>query len=316
MRVLVTGAAGFIGSHLSEELIKRGYSVIGIDCFTDYYSPRIKERNLEGIIDHPYFTLYRERIQDLPLKEVLSGVEIVFHLASQPGVRASWGRNFDLYVENNIRATQLLLEACRQASIKRFVYSSSSSVYGDTPSLPMQEDSLLKPISPYGVTKLAGENLVYLYYKTYGIPGLSLRYFTVFGPRQRPDMAFHRFIRAALLDEEVSLFGTGEQTRDFTYVADVVEVTITASLKGTPGEVYNIGGGNVASINDTIEIIEKILKKRVPVNRVDFARGDMVHTYADTNKAKKKLDFNPRVTLEEGLLAEIEWLKTSIQKGE
>src|SRR5438477_2582670 len=226
MNALVTGAAGFIGSTLSERLLANGADVVGIDCFADYYPREIKAKNLEVCVRQPRFRLIENRLQDVDLKSLLADRTHVFHLAAQAGVRKSWGRDFNVYTVNNVEATQALLEAAVGLPVERLVYASSSSVYGDQVDIPMREDALPQPVSPYGVTKLAAEQLCHLYYVNYGVPAVSLRYFTVYGPRQRPDMGFHKFLRAAHLDETVTIYGDGEQTRDFTYVADAVSATI------------------------------------------------------------------------------------------
>jgi len=238
MKALVTGCAGFIGSHLTERLLREGYEVIGIDCFTDYYAREIKERNTENALNQKNFKLIEEDILEM---DKFPEVDYVFHEAAQAGVRASWGKSFKIYTRNNIETTQKLLEFYKDLNIKKFVYASSSSVYGDA-ELPMKEDSLLKPVSPYGVTKLAAENLCYLYWKNYNVPTVSVRYFTVYGPRQRPDMAIHKFVKAIFNGDEITVFGDGTQTRDFTYVDDAVEATILAAESNSIGEVYNIGG--------------------------------------------------------------------------
>jgi len=308
MNALVTGAAGFIGSTLAERLLANGADVAGVDCFTDYYPRAIKERNLSGIVGHPGFTFVEGRIQDLDLTALLAGRTHVFHLAAQAGVRKSWGRDFSTYTVNNIEATQVLLEACVGAALERVVYASSSSVYGDAVAIPMKEDALPRPVSPYGVTKLAAEQLCYLYFANHGVPAVSLRYFTVYGPRQRPDMGFHRFLRATLRGEPITLYGDGEQTRDFTFVADAVSATIAAATRGVPGRVYNIGGGSRVSINQVLDIIGRVAGRQ-PLVTVDRAqKGDMRHTLADTSLARMDLEFAPTVGLEEGLAAEHQWL--------
>jgi UDP-glucose 4-epimerase len=309
MKALVTGTAGFIGSTLSERLIADGATVVGLDCFTDYYPRTIKERNLSALQKNPKFTFVESTIQSADLKTILSDCTHVFHLAAQAGVRKSWGRDFAVYTVNNIEATQVLLEAVAGSRhIERIVYASSSSVYGDLVAMPMREDALPQPVSPYGVTKLAAEQLCYLYYTNYQVPTASLRYFTVYGPRQRPDMGFHKFLRAALTGEPMSLFGDGEQTRDFTYVHDAVSATIAAATRGVPGRVYNIGGGSRVSMNQVLEMIERVAGRKLNVNRDDAQKGDMRHTYADTTLARQDLGFTPRVGLEEGLAAEFQWL--------
>ena len=311
MKALVTGCAGFIGSHLTGALLDRGAAVTGIDSFTDYYPRTIKEANLAASLGRQGFTFVEARIQDANLGALLDGVSHVFHLAAQAGVRKSWGRDFRAYTENNIEATQVLLEACVGRPIERFVHASSSSVYGDNASIPMREDALPRPVSPYGVTKLSAEQLGYLYHVNHRVPTVAMRYFTVYGPRQRPDMAFHRFIRAALRDEELSLYGDGEQTRDFTYVADAVAATIAAGARGVPGRSYNIGGGSRVSMNHAIGIIERIAGRRLRVRREATQKGDMRDTYADTSLARQDLAFAPTVSLEEGLQAEFQWLSST-----
>ena len=309
MKALVTGAAGFIGSTLSERLVADGADVVGLDCFTDYYPREIKERNLAGLLNGPRFKFVESTIQHADLRGILAGCTHVFHLAAQAGVRKSWGTDFSVYTVNNVEATQVLLEAIAGAPhIERIVYASSSSVYGDLVAMPMREDALPQPVSPYGVTKLAAEQLCYLYYTNYRVPAVSLRYFSVYGPRQRPDMGFHKFLRAALRQEAMSLFGDGEQTRDFTYVHDAVGATIAAASKGVPGRVYNIGGGSRVSMNQVIEIMTRVTGRRLIVHRDEAQKGDMRHTYADTTLARQDLGFAPRVGLEEGLAAEFQWL--------
>jgi len=309
MKALVTGAAGFIGSTLAERLIAEGAEVMGLDCFTDYYPRAIKERNLAALVGHPRFRFVESAIQQADLARLLADRTHVFHLAAQAGVRKSWGTDFAVYTVNNIEATQVLLEAvCRIPTIERVVYSSSSSVYGDNVSMPMREDALPQPVSPYGVTKLAAEQLCHLYHANYGVPTVSLRYFTVYGPRQRPDMGFHRFLRATAQGDAITVYGDGEQTRDFTYVHDAVSATVAAALRGVPGRVYNIGGGSRVTINQVFEMIGRV-SGRTPRITVDPAqKGDMRHTYADTSLAQADLGFKPSVGLEEGIAAEYSWL--------
>jgi UDP-glucose 4-epimerase len=310
VKALVTGAAGFIGSHLSEALLERGWEVTGIDAFTDYYPRPVKEANLSGLRGRPGFEIIQGSVQQADLPALLAGKTHVFHLAAQAGVRKSWGRDFRTYTEQNVEATQRLLEACVGLPLQRFVYASSSSLYGDNVPLPMREDALPQPVSPYGVTKLAAEQLGYLYFVNHGVPATALRYFTVYGPRQRPDMAFHRFLRAAIEGTPITLYGDGNQTRDFTYVADAVEATIAAGERGVPGRAYNIGGGSRVSMNEVIAIIERVTGQPVQVLREPAQKGDMRDTYADTSRARADLGFAPRVTLEEGIQAEYRWLST------
>jgi nucleoside-diphosphate-sugar epimerase len=311
MNALVTGAAGFIGSTLAEELLARGARVVGLDCFTDYYPRAAKEANLALLRESPRFTIVESSVQEADLPRLLDGITHVFHLAAQAGVRKSWGRDFRSYITHNIEATQLLLETCVPLPLERFVYASSSSVYGDLASIPMREDALPQPVSPYGVTKLAAEQLCYLYFVNYGVPAVSLRYFTVYGPRQRPDMGFHRFLKAAATGTPIALFGDGEQTRDFTFVSDAVTATADAAVKGVPGRVYNIGGGSRVSINRVLDIVGRIAGRPLEVRREDAQKGDMRDTYADTTAARRDLEFSPAVSLERGLKAEYEWLTSS-----
>jgi len=311
MKALVTGAAGFIGSHLCEHLLDRGVDVVGLDCFTDYYARPIKEANLSHNTGKPGFRFVEARIQDADLAGVLAGATHVFHLAAQAGVRKSWGRDFRVYTEHNVDASQRLLEACVGRPLHRFVYASSSSVYGDNVSIPMREDALPQPVSPYGVTKLAAEQLCYLYHVNHGVPTASLRYFTVYGPRQRPDMGFHRFITAAIAGDPIHLYGDGEQTRDFTFVRDAVAATAAAGNRGVPGRSYNIGGGSRVSINHVLDIIGRVVGRPLDVRREPTQKGDMRDTFADTTLARADLGFAPTVSLEEGIEAEYRWLSTT-----
>jgi UDP-glucose 4-epimerase len=312
VRALVTGAAGFIGSTLVEHLLDAGADVVGIDSFTDYYPRPLKERNLSAARTNPRFRFFESRIQDADLRRLLADRTHVFHLAAQAGVRKSWGHDFRVYTENNIEATQVLLEACSTARLDRFVYASSSSVYGDRVEMPMREDALPQPVSPYGVSKLAAEQLCYLYHVNFGIPSVSLRYFTVYGPRQRPDMGFHKFLRATIRGEPITVYGDGEQTRDFTFVSDAVSATAAAATRGVPGRVYNIGGGSRVSVNQVLDMIGRVSGRR-PLITVDPAqKGDMRHTYADTWLARTDLGFQPMVDLEAGLAAEYKWLSQEL----
>jgi nucleoside-diphosphate-sugar epimerase len=309
MKAFVTGCAGFIGSTLTERLLADGADVVGVDCFTDYYPRPVKERNLSGALAHPRFRFIESSIQDLDLTAELIDRTHIFHLAAQAGVRKSWGRDFAIYSVNNIEATQLLLEAATSMpSLERLVYSSSSSVYGDRVAMPMREDALPEPVSPYGVSKLAAEQLCYLYFANFRVPTVSLRYFTVYGPRQRPDMAFHKFLRATITDEAITLYGDGDQTRDFTFISDAVNANVLAATRGVPGRVYNIGGGSRVSVNDVLAMIERVAGRRPRVNVDPAQKGDMRHTYADTSRARADLGYAPTVGLEAGLAAEYQWL--------
>lgn len=312
MNVLVTGAAGFIGSHLTAALLARGARVTGIDCFTDYYPRPIKEANLAVNRGHAGFRFVESAIADADLKGLLDGVTHVFHLAAQAGVRKSWGRDFQIYTVNNLDATQMLLEACVGRPIEKLVYASSSSVYGDSAAIPMTERALPQPVSPYGVTKLAAEQLCHLYTVNHGVPTSSMRYFTVYGPRQRPDMAFHRFIRAALQDQPITLYGDGGQTRDFTFVEDAVAATIAAGDHGRPGAVYNIGGGSRVSMNEVIALIAQATGRRIDVRREPTQKGDMRDTFADTSAARAELGWAPKTSLADGINAEVRWLQDAL----
>jgi len=311
VKAVVTGAAGFIGSHLSSALLDRGIEVLGVDCFTDYYPRPIKEANLEVNRARTGFSFLEVRLQEADLPAILDGATHVFHLAAQAGVRKSWGSDFGIYTSNNVDASQQLLEACGDRPLHRFVYASSSSVYGDNVPIPMREDALPQPVSPYGVTKLAAEQLCHLYHVNHGVPTTSLRYFTVYGPRQRPDMAFNRFIRASLDGRPVTLYGDGEQTRDFTFVADAVAATMAAGDRGVPGRAYNVGGGSRVSMNQVVEIIGRVAGRPLEVRREPAQKGDMRDTYADTTLARADLGFVPSVTLEQGIEAEYRWLSSA-----
>ncbi len=314
-KVIVTGAAGFIGSTLSERLVEMGNEVIGVDCFLDYYPRWIKEMNLSPLRQSAAFRLIDQNIVDIDWNDLLTGVDAVFHLAAQAGVRASWGKSFLIYTRNNIDATQLMLEASKSSKLKKFVYASTSSVYGDTPDIPMQENSLLKPVSPYGVTKLAAEGLCYLYWKNFGVPCVSLRYFTVYGPRQRPDMAFYKFLLAALEGRRVTIFEDGNQTRDFTYVDDIVKGTILACEKGAPGSTYNLGGGSRITVNEVLNMLSDLTGMRLDVRHAERQKGDMRDTFASTARAGTEIAYSPSFPVREGLAQEYNWLKDLYSKG-
>jgi nucleoside-diphosphate-sugar epimerase len=309
MKALVTGAAGFIGSHLTAHLLQQGADVTGVDCFTDYYPRPLKDANLASNASHPRFRFVQATLQDMDLASLLDGVTHIFHLAAQAGVRKSWGKDFDHYTINNIEATQRLLEACVGRPLEKFVYASTSSVYGDNAPIPMKEDMRLQPVSPYGVTKLAAEHLCMLYFVNHQVPAVALRYFTVYGPRQRPDMAFHRFLKAAHFGQPIVLYGDGEQTRDFTYVLDAAAATVLAGQRGVPGRVYNIGGGSRVSVNQVLAVIEQLVGKPLQIQREPPQKGDMRDTFADTSLAQADLHFRPETKLADGLAAEYAWLQ-------
>jgi UDP-glucose 4-epimerase len=311
VKALVTGAAGFIGSTLVDRLLADGAHVTGVDCFTDYYARELKERNLEAARQHPRFAFVEASLLDADLPALLDGVTHVFHLAAQAGVRKSWGTEFDVYVLNNVSATQRLLEACAGRPLTRFVYASTSSVYGDAAAIPMREDARVEPVSPYGVTKLAGEHLCFLYQVNHGIPSVAVRFFTVYGPRQRPDMGFHRFLTAAIDGRTLTRYGDGEQTRDFTFVDDAVAATIAAGTRGVIGRVYNVGGGSRVSVNDVFTIVSGIIGRDVRIDEHPPQKGDMRDTYADTSRAHEDLGYRPAIQLADGLRAEYQWLRST-----
>jgi nucleoside-diphosphate-sugar epimerase len=309
MQCLVTGVAGFVGSHLAERLLADGHDVWGIDSFIDYYSRSIKERNLAIVRSSERFHFIEGDLLMLDLPRLLEGIEWIFHQAAQAGVRASWGQEFERYVHCNVLATQKLLEAARHVtgSQRRFVYASSSSVYGNTMVLPISEALTPHPISPYGVTKLAAEHLCSLYHRNFGVSTVSLRYFSVYGPRQRPDMAFHRFCKAILDHQPIFVYGDGSQTRDFTYISDVVEANIRAvTSDDAVGKVMNIAGGSRVTLHQVMHMLREISGSTVNVVYKAKQHGDVDHTYADTSRAQQVLDYHPQVSLCEGLAREFD----------
>ena len=302
-RCLVTGAAGFIGSHLCEALLARGDSVLGVDSFSDYYEPARKRANLADALAAGLEFRRLDLSQDA-LGAALEGIDVVFHLAAQPGVRPSWSEDFDLYARCNIVATQRLLEAVLRAGGARFVLASSSAVYGNIGEQPARESDGLAPVSPYGLTKTACEQLVGVYRRVHGFSAVSLRYFTVYGPRQRPEMAFASFIRAVLSSKPLHILGDGRQTRDFTYVADVVAATIAAAEHGAE-PVYNVSGGTSSTLLEAVEHIERLTGRRAVIRFSPSARGDAYRTAADLTAAKRDLGYNPTVVLGEGLASQV-----------
>ena len=303
-RYLVTGCAGFIGSHLVERLLERGDDVVGVDVFTDYYPRARKEANLAEARTYPGFSFAELDLADASLKPLVTDTDGVFHLAAQPGVRGSWGDTFAVYVRDNIHATQRLLEAAAAAG-RRVVMASSSSVYGNAEAYPTSEGALPRPISPYGVTKLACESLARSYFESLRLEVISLRYFTVYGPRQRPDMAFSRIISALLTGETFRLFGTGRQSRDFTYVGDAVEATLAAMADGPGTRIYNVGGGSETTLERVIEICEDLARRRLDVRYEPAAVGDVRRTAADTSLLRSELGWTPETELEEGLAVQL-----------
>ncbi|WP_417897279.1 NAD-dependent epimerase/dehydratase family protein [Bacillus haimaensis] len=306
MNILVTGAAGFVGSHLCERLLKEpSFHVIGVDAFTGPTPPSYKRNNIQSLLDHPRFSFIQENLLDADLKHLLEGVDAIYHLSAIPGVRSSWGDEFPPYMYNNILATQKLLESVKDFHIKRFIYISTSSVYGEKVG-KVSEDADLNPLSPYGITKLTGEQLCRVYENSYGLPLVVLRYFTVYGPRQRPDMAFHRFMRQIYTNQPITVYGDGLQTRDFTYIDDCITATKTAlTADGVIGETINIGGKERSSILDIISILEKVTGKKALLSFYGRLKGEPKHTWADISKAERLLEYSPAIPLKGGL--EKEW---------
>jgi UDP-glucose 4-epimerase len=296
---------------VSERLLAAGHEVVGLDCFTDYYDRSRKEHNLKKSRSSDRFHFEPIDLVDADLAPLLEGAEVVYHLAGQPGVRPSWGSQFDRYVRDNVIATQRLLEALKEAPIKRFVFAGSSSVYGDAERFPTKETALPRPVSPYGVTKLAAEHLTLLYFRNFGLPAVSVRYFTVYGPRQRPDMAFARFMQAMAAEEEIEVFGDGEQTREFTYVSDAVDGTIKASTADVAGQIFNLGGGSRVTVNKVLATLEEISGLSVRRRQLPDAPGDPRHTGASINLARERLGWEPRVSLADGLARQWEWFRST-----
>jgi UDP-glucose 4-epimerase len=308
MKCIVTGAAGFIGSHLCRRLLQGGFSVTGIDCLSDYYPRWIKEKNIGPLLGNKRFRFLAEDILSLDLKTIFIRADVLFHLAAQAGVRSSWGESFAVYVRDNIQATQKILEEAKSHSLRKIIFASSSSVYGLCPELPMREASPLLPLSPYGVTKLAGEHLCFLYHKNYGLPAVSLRFFTVYGPGQRPDMAFHKFFKAIAEKKEIPVYGDGCQTRDFTFIEDVIEAVVSSLENGRAGESYNIGGGHRKTLQDLFPLFEEICRKKIKVQYLDKQKGDVPDTWASIAKAREELHYSPRTPLREGLREQWKWI--------
>jgi UDP-glucose 4-epimerase len=316
MLAIVTGAAGFIGSHLVERLLANGATVIGVDAFTNDYSRIQKRQNLESVIHHPRFSLVETTILYADWASLLPTATHLFHLAGQTGVRSSWGRDFTAHVENNIVSTQHLLEACAKYNPRiRMVFASTSSAYGDTTIIPAAEYVIPQPISPYGVSKVAAEYLCHAYHVAYQLPISIVRYFTVYGPRQRPDMAFSLFFRAALQGRPVIQYGDGQQTRDFTYVDDAVSGTLLAAEHGQIDHVYNIGGGHNVTVKHVFGIIEKLLGAPLQYDIRETQHGDALHTWADTRRAAIDCHYAPLTRLELGLEKQYNWIRQSMTRN-
>jgi nucleoside-diphosphate-sugar epimerase len=308
MNCLVTGCAGFIGSHLSERLLADGHKVVGVDCFTAYYPRPIKERNLAGFRSHPNFTFHELDLSADPLGDVVGRAEVIFHLAAMPGLNKSW-TDFDLYARHNLTATHRLLETIKGRPPKKFVYVSTSSVYGKYAS---GDESLpTRPSSPYGITKLAGEQLCRVHHDEFGLPAVVLRYFSVYGPRQRPDMGYHLFINAVLQGKPITLTGDGLQVRGNTYISDCVEATVRAA-DAMPGEVFNLGGGELTTVIEVIRKIERITGKPAIIERHPPRKGDQLATGADVGKLYRHLGWKPTTGLDEGLTKQVEWQRSLI----
>ena len=312
-RYLLTGAAGFIGSHLASSLLDQGHKVVGVDSFTDYYARGVKEANLQPLAEAPpRFSFVEADLSSVDLAPLVDGVDGVFHLAAQPGVRGSWGDSFAVYVRDNLVATQRLFEVAARARV-RVVFASSSSVYGNAEAYPTAEDVRPRPISPYGVTKLSCEHLAGAYADSLGLDVVALRYFTVYGPRQRPDMAFTRLTRAVARGEEFHVYGTGEQSRDFTYVADAVAATYAAMERAPSGAIYNIGGGAEASLRDVIELCERLTGGPAKIVYDPSMPGDVRRTAADTSRIRSELGWAPGTRLEDGIAAQLAWSQQQLR---
>ena len=317
MKILVTGAAGFIGSSLVDRLLDARHEIVGIDSFEDYYDRRFKEAAVSSAMGSASYRLVEANILDLAaeeksenLNDLVRWADVVYHLAAQAGVRASWGSSFSTYTDNNVLATQLMLEAAKKEGVDAFVYASSSSVYGDTDEFPMREDAKCRPFSPYGVTKLAAEHLCQLYWRNFSLPTVSMRFFTVYGPRQRPDMAFHKFMRAMAEDNPIEVYGDGHQTRDFTFIDDIVGGLVVAP-SASAGSVLNLGGGSRVSLAQALDVLGEVAGRAPKVRSATCQAGDVRDTWASIDRAREAIGYAPKVSLHDGLAAEWAWFMES-----
>lgn len=315
-RVLVTGCAGFIGSHLCEKLVAGGADVVGVDCFTDYYEEPLKRLNLVRLLDEPRFTFHQADLSEVPLDPLLEGVDTIIHLAGQAGVRASFGDGFASYLRHNVLATKRLLEASDRVDVDKFVYASSSSVYGDAAAYPTPESTDRRPVSPYGLTKVTTEDLAEVHHRTMGTHTVGLRYFTVYGPRQRPDMAFTKFFKRALAGEPLPMFGDGRQVRDFTFVEDIVSGTIASALHGHAGSVYNLGGGEPVELCEVIAMMSELIGREIAIDRLPTQPGEASKTTADCTRAERELGWTPQTRLRPGLAAQLAWIVDLLSAGD
>jgi UDP-glucuronate 4-epimerase len=315
VRVLVTGAAGFIGSHLVDRLLAQGHDVVGVDSFTDYYARTAKERNVAEALANPHFTFATADLSQDDLAPVVEGAEVVYHCAGRPGVREAL-MQFDQYWHENVVATQRLLEAIKGRSVTRFLYASSSSVYGDAEVFPTAENAVPAPLSPYGVTKLAGEHLAYVYWRNYQVPAIRLRYFSVYGPRMRPDLMLARAMGAMHEGKVFDVHGDGEQTRGFTYVTDAVEGTIRAAERGAPGDLYNLGGGSSVTVNQALDLLTETSGIEIKRRHVERQPFDHRREGASITRARIQLGWEPRTSLREGLAAQWRWFLGSLQSSD
>lgn len=311
---LITGVAGFIGSSVANRLLLEGYNVIGIDSFTDYYSIALKKKNLNELLKSKSFKFYELDLTQSDIKKLLLNVEYVFHFAGQPGIRDGFGKNFTYYLNRNILATQMLLESVKDISIKKFIFASSSSVYGQQKAVEVSEFEHPKPISLYGTSKLMAENVCKIYLEKFGVPVIILRFFTVYGPKQRPDMAINKMIQSVLYQKKFSIYGNGNQTRDFTFINDIVDACILSIKSNVKGETFNIGSGKNITLNDTLNKIQNIVSQEIDVEYVAKEFGEGENTLANISKAKTLLHYSPKWNIDYGLEEEINWIKMQLGK--